>query len=123
VISIVALVAFGSMLPKDSQDAAKEAARSEPPTNDRAKCDQVIDIAVKSGLVISRPSADRLNVNETIWENTLTDEKAVLMQMLICSAYGGRTLAQIEDLDTAVIYGAHSGKRLAMIGTFGIKYE
>jgi hypothetical protein len=120
---VLVLIFFGSMMPDSPEKKAAEVARSSPPVNDPAKCQKIIDLASRQGLVRERPSRERINVDERIWAATPASEKSVVMQMLLCSAFGGRDMTQVEPLDGVVAYGYHSGKRLAMFGSFGLKFE
>lgn len=104
----------------DQERAAKHA---EVPVNDPAACEKIIDLATKLKLVRERPKLDRVNVDEIRWAILPASEKDALLMALSCAAHGGRSLEQLESLDGAVVYGFRSGKRLALIGSFGRKFE
>jgi hypothetical protein len=120
VIAIWAIGYFGSS-PRAPKTSAVTSAAA--PANDPAKCEKIIDLATRRGLVRGRPSLDRIDVDDWRWTSLPASEKAVLLQSLFCASHGGRTIEQAEALDSAVAYGWRSGKRVAMIGSFGINYQ
>ncbi len=110
----------------DSAQVAQPAAIAaipEAPINDPKKCEKIIRVVERRGIVRSRPDIDRVDVDELRWLMLPAQEKSVVLQMLYCAAHRGRSIAQGERLDRAVVYGWRSGKRLAMIGRAGITYD
>jgi hypothetical protein len=122
-IILAAIFAFVYFLPETPDQKAEKSARASAPVNDPVKCERVLSIALKNGTIRQRPEANRVNVDELRWTLMPASEKSVLMQMLLCSAFNGRSMAQVEPMDYVVVYGWRSGKRLALLGSAGLKFE
>lgn len=125
-INVIAVLGLGFMLFQCTRaEPPAEPAVAEAPArvNDPAKCEQVIDVAVRSGLVRARPSAERIDVEDARWAAAPAREKRVLMEVLACTAFDGIALSSIPAGDGVVAYGHRSGKRVAMATSVGVRYE
>ena len=89
-------------------------------TVQRDQCRQFLAQAADAGMVASRPTPTRLNVNEAQWAIADAETKRVLLQAVACDVWG-RHLP--TALDHVVAYGQHSGQRLAMLTEVGIRFE
>lgn len=125
-INLIAVLGLGFLLfqcTRGSPPAEQTVAAAPARVNDPAKCEQVIDGAVRSGLVRTRPSAVRIDVEDAIWASAPAREKRVLMEVLACSAFDGIALSSIPAGDNVVAYGTRSGKRVAMATSAGVRFE
>lgn len=86
---------------------------------DPKPCDDLIEQAAKEGLVRERPSAERINVEDRLWEEFPAGSKRGLAMAVRCSATRGAP----QQLDYGVVYGYRSGKRLAMATSVGVEFE
>ncbi len=120
---LAALVAFFYVLPETPEQKAQKTARVSAPVNDPVRCEKILNLAVRNGTIRERPEVDRIIVDEIRWTLMPASEKSVMMQMLLCSAFKGRSMVQVEPMDFVVAYGWQSGKRLALFGPAGLKFE
>jgi hypothetical protein len=104
-----------------SRNQADEPARqSEAVASfDRKPCDDLIASATAARLVKERPTAERVNVEDSLWAAFPASSKRGLALALRCSAHGGSP----GELDYGVVYGYRSGKRLAMATSVGVNFE
>ncbi len=83
------------------------------------ECQRVITLARQSGLVMTRPTERRIEVDEAVWNSLVADSKRALLQAVFCVAFRG----QPDTLDNVVVDGYYSGKRLAVASDTGVNFE
>lgn len=88
----------------------------------RASCADAVAKAQRAGVVKGRPSDNRVNVDELVWARMTASDKAALLSLLACDAFGKRA-GDLEFGEHTVAYGARSGKRLAMLSSAGASFE
>jgi len=86
------------------------------------ECKKVLAGHLGKGLVVKIPSDNRVDVDELTWAPLMADEKRALMGIVACAAFG-RQPADLRFADHVVVYGARSGKRLAMLTSAGFHFE
>jgi hypothetical protein len=121
--AIVGLCLFAFVLGMCDRKEPPAPVAAVRPANDPAKCQKVVDLAWKNGIIREQPDAQRINVDDYIWADTAASEKRTLLQIVACTAYGGRTPAQLSAGDYVVAYGYRSGKRLGMASKAGVTLE
>lgn len=87
------------------------------------ECNDTIALSIKKGLIKRRPDNNRVDVDDVAWELSDANDKKALIGILGCAAFG-RKLRDFESLEQyVVVYGARSGKRLAMGSEFGVSFD
>jgi hypothetical protein len=114
VVLILLFVWFCSRQP--SSPPAGEAVVARQPVED---CEKLISQAQSAGLVVERPSAERINVEDRLWADFPASSKKGLAMAVRCVATNGAP----GDLDYGVVYGYRSGRRLAMATSVGVEFE
>lgn len=121
VVVLVALWQVGSCLP-DSPPGASVA--TESPAAEKlseaavAECRDFLAKAVKSGLIVERPAPHRLNVEERLWAQLYARERDLTLQAVSCDLWQTSMSPGFDQF--VVVYGAHSGKRIAMLTSVGM---
>jgi hypothetical protein len=86
------------------------------------ECTNTLSDEKQKSFIIKRPANNRLDVDDVVWGLAMADDKRAVMSLLACSAFG-RTPDQMDNSQYVVIYGARSGKRLAMLSSVGVTFE
>ena len=115
-LGVVALAALASFLGNETKST--QATRAV--TGDITPCIDLLRQAEAEGMIRERPSSNRINVEDRLWESFPASSKDGLIRALACEAFGRGPLA---DADYVVVYGYRSGKRLAMQTPVGINHE
>lgn len=90
------------------------------PTQDPAKCDKAVALAVQYRVIRDRPTANRIDVDDALWAQAPAKTKRLTLAAALCSALRGR--ASMNG-DFVAAYGYRSGKRLAMITNAGVTFD
>lgn len=86
---------------------------------ERDRCGAFISKARKAGLVASLDGT-RINVNEGPWLASKASVKRALVQSAACNIWGTDLPPSGEYV---VVYGEHSGRRMAMLTEVGMSFE
>lgn len=88
----------------------------------RKQCSDLIQKAMDDSVITKRPSANRIEIADATWALIDADTKRNTMAAVACDAFGKKA----EDLDLSqyiVVYGATSGKRMAMLTSVGVQFD
>lgn len=88
----------------------------------RQQCGQLINDAIKSGVITKRPNPNRIDIADATWADIGAETKRNTMSAVACDAYG-KKMGDLNVGEYVVVYGSTSGKRLAMISSAGIDFE
>jgi hypothetical protein len=116
-----AVYVLGLFVPHQTGPSTSAAATPAPSFSSErvAECEKLITRAEKQGLVRSRPSNTRINVEDAAWRAFPADSKRGVMLALACSAFGH----PMQTSEYVVAYGYRSGKRVAMATSVGVTFE
>ena len=92
----------------------------EHTASEREQCRAFVAQAGKAGLVIRRPTDKRVDVNELQWRAADANVKRVLVQAIACDLWGKDTPPEAEYV---VVYGARSGRRMAILTEAGLAFD
>ena len=116
-LGLFALFALlGSWLP-DDRASAPPAPPAQLAPDVVAQCQAVIDAAARAGLIRARPEARRINVDERLWLQLDAATKDRTLQAVACTTW---RQSMPPGTESAVAYGARSGKRLQMLTSAGM---
>jgi hypothetical protein len=89
------------------------------------QCREYLALAKKDGLIIARPSPNRIDVDELRWAGMLAREKDITLQAVSCDLWQTAMPPPTADGlgERVVVYAAHSGKRLQMLTMVGMSRE
>ena len=112
--------AVPSATPSPSVTPAPSATPSGLSDAVREQCRQSLATAASTGVVLARPTPHRLNVDEAKWALADAESKRVMVQAVACDLWGSKMPPAGEYV---VIYGQHSGQRLAQLTEVGLNLE
>jgi hypothetical protein len=124
--AVILLVGAGvivTALLSDRRGSAPDASNYGPPSQpslsqaERDLCTRFIARAVEGGLVMRRPKPDKLEVEDEVWAAAPAEVKRMLAQAVACEIWGQ---SMPPDLESVVIYGYRSGKRVALLSAAGL---
>lgn len=104
--------------------AAPEPAPPSLSAEARKECSELIAVAEREGVILGRSYDDkrRIDVDEGEWAALPATQKTALLAAVSCEV-DGVAPADLTFDQGSVAYGFRSGKRLAMFGSFGTKFE
>ena len=88
----------------------------------RQQCTEQLQKGIDGQVITNRPKPSRIEVPDAVWSQIDADAKRNMMAAVACDAFGKKS----DDLNYSqyvVVYGATSGKRLAMLSSDGVKFE
>jgi hypothetical protein len=89
----------------------------------RSKCADEIKQDMQIGLIRERATANRIDVDETLWAKLPEETKILTLAVVVCDAFGLKADEALPVEDYAVAYGWWSGKRLATLSSRGMVTE
>ncbi len=100
--------------------AAEAATATSPILDDEAvkQCGSYLSLATRNGLIRSRPSPNRINVDERLWAELPASAKDTTMQAVSCELWRSSMPPTVGDY--VVAYGWRTGKRLQMLTSVGM---
>jgi hypothetical protein len=96
---------------------------AEKPANDPVACEKVIAELLKNGGIRRRPEPNRVDIDDAAWLVLDAEVKKAMLATLGCAAFGGKAPRQYTHGEYTVAYGARSGKKLAQMSEYGMKFE
>lgn len=86
----------------------------------RTQCRDLLALGEKNGIILGRPSPNRINVDDVAWQQLDAETKDRTLQAVSCDLWGTWLPA---DADHVVAYGNRSGKRIQMLTSVGMSRE
>lgn len=129
------IVAIG-MEPEPPATAASQSAVAPPTTpvspvasvaageltpTERADCAESLRKAETLGLIKDRPTPSRIDVEETLWAGLPAKTKQGILGSVSCEVLG--RWMPLTPGTPLVAYGYHTGNRLAMLSSVGMRFE
>lgn len=119
-VLVVAVAAVAVLARREDPPPEKPVVRLS--AKQRQGCAAAIVQAARSGLVRERPAANRVNVDDGKWRLLPASEKAALLALVACDAFG-LAPGELAFSQHTVAYGWRSGKRVAMLTQVGTAFE
>lgn len=117
----IAILVLGAVLLYQCAPASKDGTPPPAPfsASQVAQCDDLLKGAERSKLIRSRPSPDRINVDDAAWATFPAESKRGVLLALACQHYR----RPMQATEYVVAYGYRSGKRVAMASSVGVSFE
>lgn len=122
IIGVVGSVMMLALMATCRIDTPKPAVDSSPILAQSVveDCRSLIAQAMRDGVIVSRPSPNRINVNDRLWASLDAQTKDRTMQAVACDLWQ-RDMP--PDFEHVVAYGNQSGRRVQMLTSVGMNRE
>lgn len=118
-LALLAVLAISRVPDSQSSQQSQPAVDPAKAAALAATCENVVTEAKKARVVLGRPDARRIDVDEMSWAMLPADAKRGLLKAVRCVALGGDP----TRYGTASAYGYRSGKRLAQATSVGVTFD
>lgn len=126
VLCVLALLIAAQCSSRDGGALPGTAVAVQTPEEQAARltdCRRDLDRAMAISPSIRITAANRIEIDDRLWDEMMADAKRGLAATFACVAYDGKRLEELPTMEYAVVYGARSGRRLALATNVGVSLE